>query len=50
MTLPYYCILMDFEMKIMNGYEATVEIRKVEKSYGVQIPIIGWINCSYNGF
>ncbi|PON90708.1 Sortase system response regulator [Trema orientale] len=41
MTMPYYCILMDCEMKIMNGYEATLEIRKVEKSYGVHIPIIG---------
>ncbi|PON71807.1 Signal transduction histidine kinase, TMAO sensor TorS [Parasponia andersonii] len=40
-TLPYDCILMDCEMKTMNGYEATIQIRKMEKSYGVHIPIIG---------
>ena len=27
-------------MPVMNGYEATKEIRKMEKSYGVHIPII----------
>lgn len=29
------------QMKVMNGFEATMEIRKVEKSYGVHIPIFG---------
>ena len=28
-------------MSVMNGYEATKEIRKEEKLYGLHIPIIG---------
>ncbi|KAK4848401.1 hypothetical protein QYF36_012510 [Acer negundo] len=38
--LPYDYILMDCEMPIMNGFEATKQIRKEEKYYGVHIPII----------
>ncbi|KAK3194261.1 hypothetical protein Dsin_025571 [Dipteronia sinensis] len=40
--LPYDYILMDCEMQIMimNGFEATKQIRKEEKYYGVHIPII----------
>ncbi|CAK9135530.1 unnamed protein product [Ilex paraguariensis] len=40
MTLPYDIILMDCEMTVMSGFEATKLIRAEEKVYGVHIPII----------
>ncbi|KAJ6873359.1 hypothetical protein NC651_032283 [Populus alba x Populus x berolinensis] len=41
-VLPYDYILMDREMPKMDGCEATREIRKEEKFYGVHIPILAF--------
>jgi PAS domain S-box-containing protein len=39
-TLPYGLILMDCQMPVMDGYEATHQIRQQEKESGRHIPII----------
>ncbi|CAN8248469.1 unnamed protein product [Cochlearia groenlandica] len=39
-TFPFDYIFMDCEMPEMDGYDTTREIRKIERQYGVHIPII----------
>lgn len=37
---PFSLVLMDCEMPILNGYEATQRIRSEESRYGVRTPVI----------
>ncbi len=43
----YHMILMDIQMPIMNGYEATKEIRRMEKKDSGIIPIVAMTENVY---
>ncbi|XP_020231408.1 histidine kinase CKI1 [Cajanus cajan] len=43
---PYDYILMDCQMPVMDGLQATERIREMEKRYGVHIPIIALTACT----
>jgi CheY-like chemotaxis protein len=45
----YDAILMDISMPVLDGYEATKEIRKLEKEKGIDpIPIIAFTASSFS--
>jgi PAS domain S-box-containing protein len=39
-TVPYAAVLMDCQMPVMDGYDATLAIRKAEQETGKHVPII----------
>jgi two-component system, sensor histidine kinase len=43
----YTFILMDFQMPVMDGLEATAAIRAAEKHRGTRTPIIGYSSCAH---
>ncbi len=43
----YSAVLMDIQMPVMNGYEATREIRKAEGEYFAKVPIIAMSANAY---
>jgi CheY-like chemotaxis protein len=46
---PFDLVLMDVQMPVMNGYEATQKIRLIEKQTNSRIPIIGLTANAMNG-
>ncbi|KAL2934945.1 Histidine kinase CKI1, partial [Bienertia sinuspersici] len=46
---PYDFILMDCQMDVMDGFEATMKIREEEKKYGVHVMIIALTSHEVDG-
>ena len=44
----YQAVLMDIQMPVMNGYEATRAIRAIDRDYCRQIPIIAMSANAYD--
>ena len=47
-TGEYAAVLMDIQMPVMNGYEATMQIRKMHRSDASKVPIIAMTADAFN--
>ena len=44
----YAAVLMDIQMPVMNGYDATMQIRKLKRADAKNVPIIAMTADAFN--